>query len=384
MNPTSTTTRHGPRRRLRLSLAVGIGTAAAIGATSTAAAIGATSTAAAGRDGHVYAISNDPAGNSLLVFDRAGDGALTAAAPVPTGGTGTGSGIGSQGAVAVADGGRVVVAVDPGSDEVSLFVIVRGRLVLADTEPSGGDLPTSVTVHGRDVYVLNAGVANNVSGLHIGRAGLEPIVGSTQALSEEAAGGAQVAFTPDGRQLVVTEKNTNSIDTFRVRDGVAGPAAVFESNGTTPFGFDFGRNGELLVSNASGGAPGASSVSSYAIRRDGSLVVLDGPDATNQTSACWLVATGRYAYTANTGSASLSGYSVDRRGALDLLAPDGVSAAAGTTPIDIDASSDGRYVYQLNGGDDSIGMFAVGRDGELTNLGFVTGLPAAAVGLTAS
>ena len=370
------------RRRLRRSLGLGVGALAALGASATANA--APTDGSRHSAGHVYAISNDPTGNALLVFDRDRDGGLTPAGSIPTGGTGTGAGLGSQGSVAVSDDGHIVVTVDPGSDEVSLFLAIGDRLRLVDTDASGGDMPISATINGRDVYVLNGGAANNASGFRIGRSGLEPLPGSTQPLSQEGAGGAQVSFTPDGRQLVVTEKNTNSIDTFRVRRDVAEPAVVNASTGVTPFGFAFGHNGALLVSNANGGADGASSVSSYEVQRDGGVVALDGPDATFQTSACWLVATGRYAYTANTGSASLTGYAVDGRGRVDILTPDGHTATAGRTPIDIDASDDGRFVYQLNGGDDSIGIFEVGRDGQLTSLGFLSGLPATAVGLAAS
>jgi hypothetical protein len=135
-----------------------------------------------------------------------------------------------------------------------------------------------VTVHGRDVYVLNNGAANNITGFRLGLRGLEPIPASTQTLSAETAGGAQVSFTPDGRQLVLTDKNTNHITTFLVRNEVAQPAVASPSTGETPFGFSFSRRGELVVSNAAGGAAGASSVSTYAIGRDGLAQPLDGPD----------------------------------------------------------------------------------------------------------
>ena len=90
-------------------------------------------------------------------------------------------------------------------------------------------------VDGRDVYVLNAGAGNNISGFRIGRDGLDPVPGSTQPLSQPDAGGAQVAFTPDGRHLVVTERFTNRIDTFHLRRGVAEPAVVSPSTGPVPF-----------------------------------------------------------------------------------------------------------------------------------------------------
>ena len=173
----------GTRRVIAAGLATGLGALLALATVTPASA-------ARGHEGQVYAISNDPAGNALLVFDRAGDGALTAAAPMPTGGTGTGSGLGSQGSVAVSDRGDVVLAVNPGSDDVALFVEHDDELVLVDTEPSGGDLPTSVAVDGRNVYVLNAGVDNNISGFRIGRDGLDPVDGSTQPLSAPDAGGA--------------------------------------------------------------------------------------------------------------------------------------------------------------------------------------------------
>ena len=239
-------------------------------------------------------------------------------------------------------------------------------------------------MNGRDVYVLNAGAANNISGFRLGLRGLEPIPGSTQPLSTDNAGGAQISFTPDGRRLVVTEKNTNSIDTYRVRRGVAQPAVVSPSTGATPFGFAFGRNGQLVVSNAAGGAANASSVSTYDIGNDGQARPLDGPVPTGQTSACWLVVDGRYAYTANTGSGTLSGFGIDRRGVLTPLDADGHTATAGAGAADTAVTPDGNVLYERNGGDHTVGIFAVGRDGALSNLGFVTDLPPAAAGLIVS
>jgi len=365
-------------RRARAGLGVG-----AVVALSSATGVGAAVPTAQGQEGHVYAISNDPAGNALLVFDRAEDGSLTAAPPIPTGGAGTGTGLGSQGSVVVSDDGRYLLAVNPGSDQVSLFSDVGNELVLVETEASGGDLPTSVTVDGRNVYVLNTGVGNNISGFRIGRDGLDPVAGSTQPLSQEGAAAAQVSFTPDGNHVVVTERNTNRIDTFRVNRRGAEPAVVNQSTGVTPFGFDFGPSGELLVSNANGGAPGGSSVSTYDVGRDGVLTPIDGPDPTFQTSACWLAVAGRNAFTANTGSGTLTGFRVNRQGRTRLLETDGISATVGATPIDLETTDDEQYLYQLNGADDSIGVFAVSRDGQLTNLGVVTGLPSTAVGLAA-
>src|SRR6185312_12092222 len=68
---------------------------------------------------------------------------------------------------------------------------------------------------------------------------------------------AQIGFTPDGRQLIVTERGlpnaSGVIDTFNVSgNGLAGPAHPNTGVGfvdANPFGFDFDSAGHLLVSN---------------------------------------------------------------------------------------------------------------------------------------
>ena len=326
----------------------------------------------------VYTLSNETAGNRVLAFNRTADGGLVAAGSYATGGTGTGGGLGSQGAVILDRDGDRLLAVNAGSDDVSLFAVgERGRLRLIDRELSGGDQPISVTGRGRTAYVLN-GASSTISGLRVERWGLEPIVGSTRALG--GTGGAQVSFTPHGRQLVVTEKATNTIDVFPVDyAGRAGAPVTNPSTGVTPFGFDFGRRGTLVVSNANGGAPDGSSLTTYDVSTDGHLSVLDGPVATTETAACWVVTAGRYAYTTNTGSGTVSGFRVGRDGNLSLLSPDGVTAATGAGPID--ASVDRGDLFTLNGRGRTITVHGIGGDGSLTAEGSVGSLPASAVGL---
>src|SRR5262249_30025697 len=161
-----------------------------------------------------------PAGNQILVFDRAVDGTLSAAGHVATGGAGTGGGLGNQGALTLSDDGRWLLAVNAASNDVSLLAVRANGVEVADLASSGGLRPVSVPVHADLASVLNAG-DDTVSGLRITPHGrLAAIDDSTRGLSGSGTGPAQVAFTPDGRTLVVTEKNTNLIDTFRVaRDG---------------------------------------------------------------------------------------------------------------------------------------------------------------------
>ena len=151
-------------------------------------------------------------------------------------------------------------------------------------------------------------------------------------------------------------------------------------------GFEFSNRGHLIVSEAAGGAAGASTVSSYNVSRDGSVSLIEGPVATNQTAACRLVVTnnGRYAYTTNTGNASVSGSRVDNGGGLELLNTDGVAGMTGAGPLDMDLSRNSSFLYTINVGDNSISIFHVGAtDGSLSHIGEVTGLPETSLGLAA-
>lgn len=331
--------------------------------------------------GAVYTISNDPTSNAVLVFDRASDGSLVAAGSVATGGLGSGDGLGSQGALVLSDDRRWLLAVNAGSDQLSVFAVSRTGLRLTDVESSGGDRPISVTIHGGLVYALNDG-SDTVSGLRLSRVGdLTPIPGSTIGLSGADIAPAQVEFTPEGRKLVVTEKNTNLIDVFTVRSsGRLGPPNVQASEGETPFGFAFDPDGRLIVSEAFGGAAGASTMSSYAVERDGSLTTISASVPDLESAACWVVVTpdGRFAYTTNTGSDTVSGYMIGPDGSLTLFA--GPAFASGDSPLDMGLAA-GAFLYTLNGGSHDIGAFSIGADGTLTAIPGATGLPATAVGL---
>jgi 6-phosphogluconolactonase len=341
------------------------------------------------RPGAVYLMSNAAGPNEVLVFQRGPDGSLTAGDPVATGGQGTGTGLGNQGALALTKDGRWLIVVNPGSDDISVLRVTHHGLELVDRESSGGSMPISVTVHRNLVYVLNAGEPNNISGLRLGHDGkLRPLSGSTQPLSGDAVGPAQIGFSPDGRVLVVTEKGTNLITTYRV--GFAGRASEPTSTpaaGETPFGFAFSRRGLLIVSEAFGGAPDASTVSSYRVGWRGSVSVVDGAVPTTETAACWIVVSkdSRFAYSTNGGSGTVSGLRIDRRGNLELLDADGVTGdtGPGSTPLDAAFSRDGRYLYVLSSGIPEVSVFRQNHDGSLTALPSAPGLPTTANGMAA-
>ncbi len=339
-----------------------------------------------GAAGAVYVLSNAVAGNAVLVFPRGGNGALGAPVSVPTGGLGSGGGLGNQGAIAQSADGRFLYAVNPGSDEVSAFRQTAGGLAHLGNIGSGGDLPISIAVRGDLLYVLNDGAAPNVTGFRAGNDGsLSMIGGSTRPLSVAVPDAAQVGISPDGHRLVVTEKATNIIVGWDITDaGTLVNRTLTPSAGPTPFGFEFARGGALLVSEAFGGAPDASVLSSYRPAAAGWTAV-SPLIATTETAACWVVVTpnGRFAYVTNTGSASVSGYAVGAGGTLTLLDADGVTASTSAGPIDAAISRNGRFLYTLNFGADAISAFRIASDGSLEHLGDTSGLPDGANGLVA-
>lgn len=337
--------------------------------------------------GAVFTLSNSAAGNAVIAFGRSADGSLTPAGSFATLGNGTGAGLGSQGAVALSDDGRFLFAVNPASNSITSFAVDGTSLARVNTVASGGTLPISLTTHGDLVYVLNAGGIENITGFSIGATGaLTALVGSSRPLSGTGVGPAQVGFDPSGRWLIVTEKNTNRIDVYAVgNNGYASAPVVNPSAGQTPFGFAFNQHGVLIVSEAFGGAVNASAVSSYTVGSSGTLDVVSASVPTTETAACWVAVTnnGKFAYAANTGSASVTGFEV-RKATLSILNADGKTGATGTTPIDAAVSRNGQFLYTLTAGSQAISAFSVRQnDGSLSNVGGAVGLPVGTVGLAA-
>ena len=338
------------------------------------------------RSGKVFTSSNAVGANELLVYAAGPGGQLTLQTRLATQGHGTGTGLGNQGAVTLSGSGRHLFVVNALSNTVSTFSVRRSGLTLESTVDSGGQRPISVTEHDGIVYVLNAGGAGNVAGFRNLRGTLSPLTDSVRPLSASGGTGpAQVGFDNDGEVLVVTEKATNKLTTYRVRhDGRIGAPVVTASVGVTPFGFAFDRRGNVLVSEAFGGAANASAVSSYGFEDGAQPLAISRSVADTQSAACWVVVTpnGRYAYVTNTGSGTISSYAVQKSGKVSLN--QAVAGTAGAGPIDTAIAATGRALFVLNSGSQTISSFSVGTDGSLANPGSVAGVPAGANGLAAN
>jgi 6-phosphogluconolactonase len=339
----------------------------------------------------VFAMTNASA-NAVVVFQRDDDGTLTSGRSFATQGAGTGASLGSQGALMLSEDLRWLFAANAGSDEVTVFRLVADSLEFVQKVASGGDMPVSITQRGDVVYVLNAGGAGNIAGFTLASNGTLTSNGVTRPLSGAASTmAAQVAFSPNGNRLVVTEKATSRIVTYPVDgDGEAGDPSVQPSVGQTPFGFAFTSDGTLIVSEAfaPGGVPvpNGSAMSSYVSAAAGVWAVVSASIPTTETAACWVVVTedDAFTYTTNTGSNSITGYGIGTTGALTILTASGITAnSGGSMPVEMALASDSEFLYVLNTGDGTIGAFSIGANGGLTAIGNVGGLPANAYGMAA-
>ncbi len=335
--------------------------------------------------GAVYTMSNEANGNSVLVFDRFFDGHLQPAFRAFTGGVGSGRGLGNQSGLTLTANQRWLLAVNAGSDTVSVLEVGERSLTLVDTAKTG-QLPLSIATHGDLVYVLNGG-SESISGYRLDRSGqLHPINGSVRKLGNiPGTQPAQIGFNPEGNVLVVTEKAADKIVTFPVRaDGLPGAPLVQDSNGVTPFGFAFGKRDQLLVSEAFGGAPNASATSSYELGANGVLTTISASAGNHQSASRCAAITpnGEFAYVTNTGSGTISGYRIDFNGNLKVLGAAGVAAVTGGKPIDLALTGGGQFLYTLVSETNEVAGYRVQADGSLRPLPFNTALlPASADGL---
>jgi 6-phosphogluconolactonase (cycloisomerase 2 family) len=331
---------------------------------------------------------SNKARNTVFVYDRAVDGTLTLLQEVATKGQGTGvtlDPLQSQGSVALSSDGKVLLVVNAASGELTAFKVTDAGVAFGSKVLSGGDFPVSVTVNNGLVYVLNQLGTPNISGFTVNdNAQLQSIASSTRTLAGGAlAQPAQVSFTPDGTQLIVTEKGTRLLDTFTVlANGRTGGPFAQTSSGFTPFGFAFGTSNSVIVSEAENRLPLEATASSYSLTGTPHLQPISPTVHNQQTAACWVAVTADIAWVVNTGSATISSFQIGPNGSINVINPIAASTGDGSTPIDVAASSDGNFLYVLLSATGQIAIFNI-NSGTLTPLPVVSGLPLSIQGIVA-
>jgi 6-phosphogluconolactonase len=341
-------------------------------------------------DGHVYVLNNDlVSSNSITVFNRAEDGLLKLQGTTSIGGLGSlvAFADGTQGSIILTHDQRTrLFAVDAGSDQISVVDVHDGHLSLEGVFSSSGVGPVSLTYRDGLLYVLNAAnrskASANVAGFRVDDEGdLHAIPGATRLLSTAHPNPAQVQIDPSGRFLLVTEKLTNLIDVYRIQgDGSLSALTSFPSTGVYPFGMAFNpaRPQELIVDDGFGfgGSHPTGAVTAYRLAH-GTIRLINGPVPDFQVAPCWMVIThdGRFAYTSDADSHTISGYYINEDGAISLLNANGVtgSTPADTFPLEESLSSNSHFLYVLDSrllltppGLATLSGFQAHQDGSLT------------------
>jgi 6-phosphogluconolactonase len=352
---------------------------AAVGAAGAQASVA--HAAASDVTGQAYVNENSTGVNAVAAFNRHSDGTLTplSGSPYAIGGAGLGTGLGSQGSVQITTNGRFLLAVDAGSNQISVVHLSRSGVPEpgAATVPSGGVEPVSITISPNQhlVYVANAGSSTadgSYTGFRLTTSGrLIPRPRLTVDVPRGSALG-DVLFNITGDRLVGTRDTTSLIDSFRVnRHGRLVPAAgsPFAAQSLGPIGSEFSpvNPEQVFISNAHAGA-GNGTVSAFDVSRSGGLTPIgSSPFADFQTAPCWVEIShdGRFLFTVNTGSGSISSYAIAPTGALTLLGT--VTLKNGAGAVDARLSPDGRYLNVTGGSAGVVSTLAV-DGGRLTEL----------------
>jgi len=336
--------------------------------------------------GAVY-VQTNAAPNEVITFRRADDGSLDLIGSVATGGDGDGTPhLTSQGSVALTRDGRYLLVTNPASDDLSVFSVAADGSIELRERVHTGAAPKSVDERDGLVVVLNTGEPGLTS-FRLNAEGIAPVEGGHQALDTSDADPAQVAFSPNGSMVVITQRGTDSVVTYEVApEGTFGASSEVASEGPTPYGFAFTSDGTLVVTEAYRAEKGAAAASSYTIV-DGALVARTSSVGNGRSEICWAVVTpdDRFAFTTNFADGAVSRYAIAADGSLSLEdATAGISVDGMPGLRDEALSSDGRFLYAIDADGGRIYGWSVDADGALELVGSWEGVPETVAGLAAS
>src|ERR1700744_5886343 len=256
----------------------------------------------------VFVMTNNADANQVVAFRRDPNGTLEDPHSYDTDGRGSGGTVdplSSQGSLTLSADDAWLFAANAGSGSVSVFSVDGAQLELTDRVATEGSEPNSVAQFGSLVYVLNTAGSSSVVGFYFNHGKLVRIPKSLRLLSANAVASGSVAFSPDGRFLIVTEKATNDLDVFKVlSDGSLSQATITASVGPGAFSARFTQKDVALVSETGPGAANLSAISSYSVQSNGTLTPISSSVPTLGSANCWngVPPDGRVVYVPNAGS----------------------------------------------------------------------------------
>ncbi|TFK84607.1 hypothetical protein K466DRAFT_496274, partial [Polyporus arcularius HHB13444] len=333
-------------------------------------------------------LTNEPDVNRIIAASINADGSLNLDNAIETGGRGShGKSSGpdalfSQGAVKASKKGKVLAAVNAGSNTVALFSINPKEPTdikpLGDVVSSEGEFPISVAFNskGTQFCVLNGGLVNGVNCYNIDqKLGAVAIVNGLRLLTDALqtstppAGPANTAshilFSEDDKQLIVSVKGTpDKAGFFAVWDvnGDGSLTADFKKvapakGGLLPFGMSVipGKNA-VLATDAGVGFD----IVNLKDNSKSSVVKIDG-----QVATCWAThsqVTGNF-YLTDIGTAIVTEVHVDDNLKGSIVA--GYPLTPGSALLDLDiATVNGKdFIYVLAANATSIDVLSIDSPG---------------------
>jgi hypothetical protein len=303
-------------------------------------------------------MTNDPVTNEIKVYDV---GSRALLQTLTTRGKG-GAGGNARGVRQYR--GEIVAVVNNGSNSVALYRR-NGSGLRFDKLVTTTSAPVSIDFANDHMYVAGATTVdsfvihhNNVEWLD-GTASLELAAGG----APPAGSTAQVGAVDERRLLVTlkTDPDPGTVDVVPLRDGAitgAAPVAVSAPAGTlTPFGFSVYPDGTAVITLAHSSQAG--------LFRDGAFTSV--VNAT-QAADCWSARAGKYVFTANTGSKTISRL-VGTGNNVFVDASVAATIATGGAPADIDTNEGVLGVIDHGAGQSHLSLFTYTRFGELTASG---------------
>lgn len=378
-----------------------------------------------------YAISNKADANTVVAFEKTDAGIYQVLGEFKTGGTGTGDlevpalerdpdhplangddPLISANSLAMTADGSHVVAVNPGNGTISLMRVADDKsLTSVSTAPASDPFPISLAIYGNMVVAASVGTTNeagSISAFMIEGDTLKPVEGSRRDLMARPS---TIAFSSDGKHVIVNELVTGKIHSFVAAGGTLSDAPASTVNSprdeadrfqAIPVGFAV-TGDTILMSEARFLTPDfmlreeagvvplsplfswqTSSVSSYKLDGSGALTMVSGDVLTGdaveggEIANCWVTvsADGSTLWAANALSSSISSFRVRDNGTVALVNARAFKDESETLFFsDITVSADGSEMYQLIGNTGEVMIFDIKDNGDLNAKQKVGGLP---------
>jgi hypothetical protein len=314
-------------------------------------------------------MTNDAAANQIKVYDAATQALLQT---LSTHGKG---GVGGNARGVRQYNGELFAAVNNGSNSVALFRR-EGNGLRYDGTVSTTSAPVSVDFGNGHMYIAGATTVDSfvLRRDHVGWRDGTTVLQFAGGGTPPPGSTAQVGVLDSARLLVTlkADPEPGTVDIVPLHDGEisgANPTAVSAPPNTmTPFGFSVLSDGTAAITLAHSHQDG--------LFRDGAFKT---QITAGQLAPCWMTRAGKYLFTANTGSGTVSRLvSTGNHIFVDGLVAATI-ASGGGAPSDIDSENGVLGVIDRGAGQSRLSLFRYNEFGELTAFGapIVIGVPSA-------